>query len=770
MSPSGVYAAPSRTGVCIGNDLVELRFSQKERGALVSIVDKATGYEFLRDEAAPKLLYRLALRAEGESDPLWLESAQATQFAWETQQTADGAALLLRTSFLPDRPLEVIVRVCLAGDSSLSFWRAEVRGVGDASVFQVTCPILSGVLKVGDPVAGEAIAFQVQGEGYLFTDPYPVRDRLPLCAGAGPECPDVGIGELHGLYPGRIAMQMASYYNERAGLYLATHDAGRNVKSFDVAPMPGHGTGPVMSVSHLPGAEPGEDVALEYDTVVGVFHGDWCDAADLYKAWAHQQSWCEQKLSDRDIPQWMRSGFGVFQTSNYHAPQLRLNHSLAEIADQVNELSRECGAPLLALVFNWEHDGAWTGPIGFFPPREGEAAFREAMARLKAAGNHGFVYITGGCWYLKLPYDPPFDSWSVFEAEARPHAIKALDGEIPVGRWYPGWESTRLCPHTDYTRDLTSATFERCLELGCTVVQIDNFPCGGSEACYDPAHGHPLGYGPWWSEAWERILAHVRRQAKATDPDCALSTEGVSESFIPCLDMFDHRSGNMEYFGHYQRGMPMGGETIPLFNYVYGQYIGAYCAAMPECNRPEVLYWTRCLGKALVQGVVPSGGRYFPEPAELNPVTIGLYREVVRAAAQECWPYLMFGEMLRPPQINVPLITASYCKFILDDKQNRVDPKQRHEVQDRAVQHGVWRGPDGAIGYVFVNVSEVPVSFDVELADYGVGAQRYDVVRFTNGLRESWLHDVALPRRERLEMDPLVVVLLEVRPHANTEG
>ena len=28
-----------------------------------------------------------------------------------------------------------------------------------------------------------------------------------------------------------------------------------------------------------------------------------------------------------------------------------------------------------------------------------------------------------------------------------------------------------------------------------TVVQIDNFPCGSSEACYNPEHGHPLGNG-----------------------------------------------------------------------------------------------------------------------------------------------------------------------------------------------------------------------------------------------------------------------------------
>jgi len=242
-----------------------------------------------------------------------------------------------------------------------------------------------------------------------------------------------------------------------------------------------------------------------------------------------------------------------------------------------------------------------------------------------------------------------------------------------------------------------------------------------------------------------------------------MCTEGVAEGFIPYLDLYDQRAGNMEYFGHYWRGMPMGGETIPLFNYVYGEYIGAYCAAMPECNRPEVLYWTRCPAKALTQGVVPSGGRYFPDPPASNPVTLGFYSKVIRAAAQECWQYLMFGQMLRPPPIDVPLIAAQFCKFVLDDKRHFVDPGQRHEVQDRAVQHAAWRGPDGSIGTVFANISEEPVGFEVELPDYGLGAEAYDVTRFTDGVREDWLRGVALPRRERIEIEPLSVAVVVVR-------
>jgi len=129
----------------------------------------------------------------------------------------------------------------------------------------------------------------------------------------------------------------------------------------------------------------------------------------------------------------------------------------------------------------------------------------------------------------------------------------------------------------------------------------------------------------------------------------------------------------------------------------------------------------------------------------------------------------MFGEMLRPPEIQVPQITASYCKFVLDERQHYVDPKQRHEVRDDAVQQAVWRGPDGSLGCVFVNVSEEAVEFEVTLSDYGWDRAAYDVDRVTNGESEEWLRGVALPRGERLELGALTVVLLRVRPHEGSK-
>lgn len=752
-----VYVASREGIVAIGNRFLELQFDTTS-GALVGILDQASAYQFSHDDQAPRRLFRLALRLQAGRELEWLDSSSASHCTWESTALPSGSQLSLTVDGFAGRALSVVVEIRLAHDSPLSVWHATVRNPGAASVYQLTCPIVSGLFKVGAGVPDDTIVTPRHGEGMLFREPFPVCDRLPLKAGAGPDTPQAGIGELHATYPGGLAMQMMLYYNQQAGLYLATHDSGQHVKSFDLGQIADWGPYPLLSVSHLCGEAMGAPVSFSYDTILGVFHGDWYDGAAIYKAWATQQWWCEKKLAERDIASWMRSGFAVFEMSNYHLPNVRLLHSMDQIAEVVNSLSSEAGVPLLALVFNFEGKGGWTGPIGFFPPREGEEPFRRAMEKLQAVGNRGFLYIPGGNWYIAIGYEPPFDSWPEFEATGRANAIMAADLAVRILKWYPGWEGARLCPGTEFTDDLTASLVLGCIERGAPVVQIDNFPICTAEACYDPSHNHLPGYGPWWSEAWNRILADTRRRSKALNPESALSSEGISENFIPYLDMYDQRAGNMEYFGHWQAGDPLGGETIPLFNFVYNEYIGSYCAAYPECNRPEVLYWTRCLGKSLVQGVVPTGGWYYPEPDELNPVTTGFFKKVARAAGRECWPYLMFGDMLRPPTIDVPRIRAPYLPWTYGES---LDPARLHFVEDAAVQHSAWRGPDGTIGYVFVNVSEEAVDFSVELEGYGL-SDLADLIQVADGERTILARQVHLPAVQRIHMQPLSTVLIEI--------
>lgn len=763
MTKPRTYVREYSHAVRIGNGLIELDFDPRHNGALTGIRDRQSRWQFIRDPLAPKTLYRLELRRKGT--PIWVDSRDARRFRWRQVRAEGGATLLLETTDFPGRALKVTVSVTVERGNALSRWRMRVTGVARGeTVGHLDCPLLSGILRVGEGVPGEVVATPRQSEGYLFRDPYPVVDNLPLMAGKGPDQPATGVGQFWQCYPGSQSMQFMLYYNRHAGLYLACHDNAMNVKSFACGPVADWGAFPALTIGHYPPVAEGRDAIFEYDTILGVFHGDWYDGADVYKTWARQQWWCAKKLGERDIADWLRRGFGVWQMSNYHIPKLKLNHSLDQIATEVNGLARDIGVPLAALIFNFEKGGAWTGPKGFFPPREGNKAFRAAMQKLHKAGNHGFIYMPGGNWYVAIDsYDPPFDSRAAFEVEGRPNGIVNEQGVVPVANWYAGWHGARLCPATAFTKALTSDLLLGALRRGCAMVQIDNFPCCGPEACYSDRHGHPAGHGPWYTQAWMDILADVRRRAKALNPDCVITTEGIAETYIPFLDLYDQRAGNMEYFGHFSDSDPMHGEPIPLFGYVYSGYIGAYLAAYPECNRPEVLYWTRALGKALAQGVIPSGGRYWPEPGKSNPVTLAFYKKVVRAAAQECWRYIMFGEMLRPPAIEVPLIEASYLRFT-GECLDHLLPQNRHVVTDHAVQHSAWRAADGTIGYILANISLAPVEVSIRLATYDESSPHGDADIIHDGRRKPLFRQRRLPRQQKIQMPPLSVTVIEITP------
>ena len=753
--------------VRLGNAHVELGFDMGRGGALVSVLDRKTDWQFVRDHAAPPALYRLALRDAGNK-LLWIGHDKCKRLAWSQRRAVDGTTLVLEACPADAGRLSVHVEVTLPDHSPMSAWRIWVDGVRkDQAVHCVVCPVLSGFAKLGQSAPGETLVHPRHSQGALYRNPFPVVDGLPMRAGSGSSSPAAGIGKFGSLYPGMASMQFALYYNDHAGLYFACHDDQLNVKAIECGA--NDERHPAFFISHYPAEQRGQGCAIAYDTILGVFHGDWHDGAGIYREWAVKQWWCAKKQAQRKMPAWLRKGFAVWQMSNYHMPKIRLNHPIKKIAAEINALSKDVGIPFAGLVFNFEKDGAWTGPRGMFPPREGGKVFRDAMAVLRRKGNRGFLYVPGGQYYVSARfYDPPFDAAEDYAAKAEPSAVRKADGTAHTYAMIPkqvgDWTAARMCPATAYTRRMTEEMALGSFKLGADIVQVDNFPCMSPEACFDPAHGHPVGHGPWYTKAWIGLLTDIRRKAEAINPGCALTTEGVAECYIPFLDMYDMRGPNMELW-HRGKSDPANGESIPLFGYVYGGYLVGYLAAFPECNRPEILYWTRCYGKALANGIIPTGGHYFPEPKAYNPVTLGFFKKVARAAARECWKYILSGRMLKPPQIQSPEIEAVYLPFASDF--NAFDKDRPQFLRDTAIQHSRWLAEDGTVGHIMANVSREPVEFALKLEPHDGHRGPFRIRAVVDGKPRIIRRRQRLPHALKVRMEGLSVMLVElIRPHS----
>ncbi len=126
-----------------------------------------------------------------------------------------------------------------------------------------------------------------------------------------------GFGLLHkcpcssfsGEYP-QATMQYMAAYNSSLGFYLAAHDSAGASKTLDAVVAT---TITTFSIgAQPPNAGRSSSLAngwmLEYPIIIGVFSGDWWDAAQLYRAWALQSaSWTQAGpiAQRKDVPQWL---------------------------------------------------------------------------------------------------------------------------------------------------------------------------------------------------------------------------------------------------------------------------------------------------------------------------------------------------------------------------------------------------------------------------------------------------------------------------------
>ena len=92
-------------------------------------------------------------------------------------------------------------------------------------------------------------------------------------------------------YPGMWSLQFTAFYNPKAiGLYFAAHDPQARYKRFGLYGDPGRARAD-MVMQHYPEERvtPGLSYSTPYDTVIGLFEGEWWEASALYRQWALQQ-------------------------------------------------------------------------------------------------------------------------------------------------------------------------------------------------------------------------------------------------------------------------------------------------------------------------------------------------------------------------------------------------------------------------------------------------------------------------------------------------
>lgn len=661
------------------------------QGRMVSLVDKATGREFL-DPAAALTAYAVQPSASGNS----ISGLDASAVRVSRQD----AAVIIETEHRQPTPLRIRCRFWLEGETPCLLGRMSIASEQPLSLAAVRFPQVGLRLPFSGTGAEDCVL-------------------LPYCDGCLVRNPLAAALNHQLAYPGGASMQMMAAFDRAAGVCLTCRDSTAYTKKLCVSREKKTLT---LAVSHLTPQTAATTWETPCDTALTTIHGQggpnsttWETAADVYRQWAVRQPWCRQTLAQRvasgDVPKWLTepSLFYAFSLGGQNKDGTWLSR-LSMVAQQAEAWRAAIGGPVTFMLMGWEKQGPWVTP-DYFPPHGGNDAFRKATAQLHEKGHHTLVFLSGLRWTLhkevvgKDKVTSVIDEEAEFNRRGRASAISDAQGNaILYGepRKDVG-QHAEICSSTPLAREILLGASQGCQAVGIDCVQADQIVGGGAPPCFHPQHGHPPGGGAWCARAMYDHFAAVRREGKARDANYAFSIEEPGEFFIPVLDTYHAR----DYQQNRWPRMGAGVLGVPLFTHVYHDYLhgyggdSAYVSPWPS----DVALYHQAMnlvcGKAAGVAVWT---RWF-DPATLHSAQRRLltaHMDLWRGPARE---FLVFGRRLETPPLAVPSIEITFS-----DK----DGKTRRTMSFPAVLNAAWKSPDGRVGQIFAAISSKPVPVKID--------------------------------------------------------
>ena len=404
----------------------------------------------------------------------------------------------------------------------------------------------------------------------------------------------------HGIRRNYTSMQFSALLNKQQyGVYFDHRDSEWNAKGFEFKIAEDNKSAQYHGIHYVAGKRrPLEAYAIPYSNGCMKFNGGWFEAGQIYKAWGTAQSWNQvdkrpNRLRDIGVWVWNRG-------------------KVEDVIPPVKQLQQDCGSIPVALDWYWWHHCPYdTDYPDYWPPREGENVFRNAIADLKQCGIFSQVYINGACWDMDSPSRDEGGTAGIrFNNNGTPEAYEC--------NRYTHHRLGTMCGEAPEFHTRIINVVGKLHATGLDGQYLDMIGGIGPDVCFNPSHNHSFGGGNHGVTGYRKLLQELQQKY----PDMSLSTEYCNEAFMDLLDgAIVCNSVSAERLG-------LDYEIVPLFPSVYsgrlalfGSYasldsIPPWDALWPDTDRwpvasekkwhqifPEQFYLE--LSRAVIWGVQP---------------------------------------------------------------------------------------------------------------------------------------------------------------------
>jgi hypothetical protein len=703
-------------GIILENSNHKLEFDRKNARLLSMRARSAPEQEFAVASSDLPVFVIQYLTSEKR-----FQQIDSTQAQEVNTRTADDKVIADFTG-LSGLDLEATVTIRTRENDALTYWTISVRNHANIAITDVQFPFVVSPYHLGGKPGSEAL-LQPLMTGRFWEAPKPedLEPDSPHAWQFRPENTDTS----H--YPGVTFAQFLTYYNDRAGIYLACQDSTGSIKL--IKPVHNRAEGIRLGIAHVGDWPSNGDRDLGYDVVLRAFNGDWYDAAALYRDWSLQQPWAATPLHKRkDVPEWLLDSPPHIvvriqgQVDNGPAEPNEEFLPYPKIMPLLEKISKRIDSPLVAVVMSWERPGPWVYP-DCFPPAGGDDSLSEFTQLAKARGWHVGSYSNGTRWVTKHYWtgydgDKYFSDHNGAETVCRTH-----DQKLWEESWGNAWRpSYACCLGVARTREIANSFVRRLLADGLDWMQfLDQNACCSTFPCFAANHGHPPGPGKWMNAAMQSLLDDFRHiaddEAKKSGGQrrFAFSVETPpNEFFMPNFQVCDQRVAPP---GHGTYGTLF----FPLYSFLYHEFVllqGGFGLA------PAPYHMQICSAGNLVIGQIPgailTGDGKLLNRGETNhwwmpwsPAvgnnedSLAMLRCTSALRRGKAKEFLVFGRMQRPSEV-------AGIKIIHWESDGLVR-------KIPAVLHSAWRSPEGRFGIVMANwTKDVQV---VSISDARLGKQ-----------------------------------------------